>query len=129
MTPILTQADLSYCAGILDGEGTAGVYHGVRKYKYRISSGEVRQCKGTNVRIAVNMTDSDPVYFMALCFGGSVTKGKTSTGKILYRWQASTRTALYTVLRLLPYLKNKSKVRQVSSVVDYYERLDNKRTR
>lgn len=127
MTPILTAVDLSYLAGIFDGEGTAGVYHHPNKYQYTLKNGTTGIRTGKNVRIAVNMTDVDPVYFLGLCFGGSINKGKTQTGKVLYRWSVSTRQALSAANRLQPFLKNQAKVAQLQSIIDYYQHLDNKR--
>lgn len=121
--PILTPVDLSYLAGLFDGEGYAGVCNKNIKAKL-----------GRSSRIAImplmalQMTNRDPVYFYSLYFGGSclpyqserLTK-KGTPEKLCYRWSLAYQKAYYVAKAIFPFVKNESKVRQLASIIHHYE--------
>ena len=112
-TPILTEGDLLYIAGLFDGEGSAGVYkHADRRMK--------------RAQVCMGMTDPDPIRFLALCFGGKVYEIQSNlpNRKLRYDWRLADRRALGVANQLLPYVKNLSKVKQLTSIVEYFNMRD-----
>lgn len=133
--PILTEGDLLYCAGLFDGEGSAGVYDHKGKYNYLRKDGTTIKVKGKQPILSVVMSDSDPIWFLSLCFGGNVTKytpkqkvGAKSQYKLVHRWGASSRKALEVAKVLYQYVKNNSKAEQLNTIVSYYGLFDQKRS-
>ena len=133
-TPILTEGDLLYIAGLFDGEGTGGVYKA--RSKYFLKNGEERiSTGGQTYRIAIGMTDVDPIRFLHLCFGGSFSMRLYPLGKAkhkachkpMYDWSLSNRKARDFASAILPYVKNLSKVAQLEKVVNAYDLYDHNR--
>ena len=112
MNPILTRGDLLYLAGLFDGEGSAGVY------KHNISLNAYPQ-------IALGMTDKEPVQFIAFCLGGNIyskDKARNPKYKKYYVWKVGCQKAYSAAKQLLPYVKNPAKIRQLTTVVNHYEK-------
>jgi hypothetical protein len=89
--------DLAYAAGIMDGEGSIGWYKPISsKATYR-------------VRVSVAMTDIEGPTHMAEVLGGRIFEQsrKTGTGKTMYVWQLTCKSAADALALLLPYLKVK----------------------
>ena len=121
INPILTYTELSYAAGLYEGEGCAGAYHGGAK-----------RDDGTHIlvgRIAISMMDPEPVQFMYLLFSGSCTVTTPYLrGQKLYRWCVSARHAEKVAKVLLPWTKSVRKAAQLQSILDYYVQHDNERS-
>jgi hypothetical protein len=124
--PILNEGDLLYLGGLFDGEGSAGVYSYLNR-GHRRKDGTYNWYQSNTTNISVNMTDPMPVYFIALCFGGSVTKvtnkkRKKDGGqcKPSFAWRAKLSLSRKIASALIQYVKNPSKVVQLQKVIDYY---------
>jgi hypothetical protein len=118
------EANLNYIAGIIDGEGTAGVY-----IINRSPSKTHKNGYGTAMPvIAVKMCDSDPVQACHEAFPGFFKKLRSTPGrKDVYCWTVSHRRALDCAVTMLPFLRNKSKIEQIQSIVIHYEKFTNPR--
>jgi hypothetical protein len=97
---IMKKTDLAYCAGLIDGEGSIGVY----KYKTSVS----RAYAG---HLAVSMTRRESLDKIAEVAGGVVytQKFKTKANKAIYTWKLNIRKAVVFLKRILPYLIVKRK--------------------
>jgi len=100
---------LSYCAGIIDGEGSILITKGKQStgdgYSYEIA-------------IGVHMMDGAIPKLFSECFGGkyssSIATHANSKGEYVYRWRASGATAR-TVLELTSqYLKIKLRLAELA---------------
>lgn len=99
----------AYLAGIFDGEGHAGVHHlpsrGNRAYPVA----------------TVAMTDGEPVRLFRAVFGGYYRSYKKATvRKRVHVWFVSHRKALAVATALLPWTRNRSKIRQFGSILKHY---------
>ena len=112
----MLDADIAYVAGLFDGEGSAGVY------KITHHTGRDAGYSWWSPRLQITMYDPDPVLACAEILGGWFgeinPKDRDATG---YRWQAQTWTAFEIAKKLLPWVRNKAKVRQLQEVITYYE--------
>lgn len=102
--------DLAYAAGLIDGEGSIGIYG-----------------KKLLPVVTVGMTDLEPVQWLADTFGGAVVshwrpEEQRKHWKPVYRWQASTKAAYIFCRAVLPFLKVKH--RQALLVIRFYEEGD-----
>jgi len=87
-------AEIAYCAGILDGEGS-------------ISASKSTGCSlNFRVIVSVSMCDAEPLHLFVKLFGGCVktTKTPTRTGKPIFYWAIFCRNAADVLETLLPYL-------------------------
>lgn len=95
--------DLSYIAGLMDGEA----YIGVKKSK----AGERtdRTSPGYHARIQIRMVDEAAIRFIAETLGGWYYKEKPhcAKGRPLYCYQATDKKAETILRALLPYLRVK----------------------
>lgn len=108
MTPeekLLRMVKLSYCAGLVDGEGCLFVHHNERTQQ-------------TLIHLIVCMADFASVSMMADTFGGRVSPFKRQ-GKLHYRWVLCSDNAALAVREMLPYLKGKRE--QAELFLGYYE--------
>lgn len=98
---MISQVDLAYCAGLIDGEGSisAPVSGRGKNHRYR------------RIAIAVLMCDHEALDVLAATLGGRVieTRRRTSTGKTIYVWALTCRAAAEAIKLLLPYLRIKLK--------------------
>ena len=98
-----TEIDLSYIAGLMDGEA----YIGIKKDRgYRCQG---RVTPGYHARIQIRMVNEAAIRFIAETLGGWYYREKPSCkrGKPLYCYQASDRKAGEIIAALLPYLRVK----------------------
>lgn len=95
--------DLSYAAGLIDGEGC------IQIAKHRDKSCR----KGYKFWLGVNVSMCDPqaVYWLKETFGGSVCipRTKTKGGRTVYRWTITTQQAVSFLGVLTSFLKVKRK--------------------
>lgn len=96
----MTETELAYLAGIVDGEGYIGI-------KTTPARGD-RVTTGFHARIQVRMTD-EPAIALLSQLGGSYYRENphAERGKPLYCWQVSDRLAEQALTALLPYLRVK----------------------
>lgn len=94
-----TSEELAYLAGIIDGEGTIGIYLNSVNGNYQL-------------RMAVEMTDFEAIDLFQEIFGGTSyirkpdTKPNRKAKKI---WYAFNSQASEIIIQLLPYLRVKKK--------------------
>lgn len=100
-----TKLDIRYIAGIIDGEGTIGVYL-QHKPKGMLSP-------NIGAVVAVGMTDCRVLDKLASQFGGRVKfckhKNRSPRWKDYYRWQLCSRLARLFLERVTPHLQLKQK--------------------
>lgn len=102
------EIDLAYAAGIIDGEGSIGVYSNKDK---RVTLG-----KKFRLTVQVGMSDPQPIDFLHYVFGGSSTtvNGRQSGYRLRYLWALSTQQAKGFLIAILPYLKGKREQAEVA---------------
>jgi hypothetical protein len=94
-----SDTDLAYLAGMLDGEGTLGVYGRYQKSR-----------KEYIVVCVVANTDTRVLDWLVATFGGNYSKRKRSSArwKTCYAWSLSDRHKLAELLpAVMPYMKLK----------------------
>lgn len=77
------------------------------------------------------MTDFDPVYFVGKKYSSKIYKYFYSSGYkndrgLVYHFCISCRKALKFANEILPYCKNKTKIKQLKTIINYYKTKDNK---
>ncbi len=101
---MLDKVQLAYAAGIMDGEGTIGVYRykGTGTYKNKISYRPDVSMANTNLKI---------VKLFKAWFGGTIIEKKQIKNyKVMYRWNLCSYDAVQEMISaLLPYLQLKRK--------------------
>lgn len=108
MTPeqkLMRMVQVSYCAGLVDGEGCLFVHHAYKTHQVLM-------------HLIVSMSDYASVSMMAETFGGKVAP-QNRQGKLHYRWVACSDKAAVAVQEMLPYLKGKNE--QANLFLGYYE--------
>lgn len=92
----VSEAELSWVAGFIDGEGCFSA--GIRKNTYHIG-----------YRIMVGQVCKDPLVFLKDKFGGSVVLNRAATARTsaCWTWSVSGRNASRLAKQLVPYLKIK----------------------
>lgn len=103
---------LAYAAGIMDGEGSVGLYRKSSTQRFRYP------------KCSVDNTSIELVEFMHKYFGGSLTSRKRkSYEKDLYRWQIQGQRCMDFLEDVLPYLKEKEKVRRAKLILSQYKKI------
>jgi hypothetical protein len=99
----MTDTDLAYIAGLMDGEA----YIGVKKTRAYACQGRVTA--GYHARIQIRMVDEAAIRFIAETLGGWYYKEKrvTPNRRELYCYQASDKRAETILSLVLPFLKVK----------------------
>lgn len=112
----MTKLELSYLAGLFDGEGLAGVYIISRK-----KSITRKPYKTAAPLLQLRMTDKDPVIAFSK-LGGWFGSSKAAPGGKGPIWESrlSHRVALKAAKMLLPFCKNKSKHLQLNKIITHY---------
>jgi len=109
----MSDSDAAYCAGIVDSEGTIGVYKkkpfGVRKSTYH------------QLLVSVTMTNSGAVNQLAFLTQTKKSKQKNKIVKngMLYGWHIYGLKAFVFLRRILPFLKVKKK--QAEFAISFYQ--------
>ena len=119
----MNDIELSYLAGLFDGEGSAGVYIINRKG----TKWHPRTYRTAYPVVQLRMTDAEPVRAFHKAFGGwfgmSKPKDKKQNGdakKLVYEWRISHRPALAVARALVVWCRNPSKVVQFQKIIDHY---------
>ena len=92
----MEKTDLSYIAGIIDGEGyICGVRHITRKTKL----------VHYDVVVGIQMTTDLPLMLVQNIFGGNLTKRQPKGNrKVIYRWEVLNSNAKALLLAINPYI-------------------------
>jgi hypothetical protein len=97
----MTDVELAYAAGIVDGEG----YVGIKKAKIRPGC----NTPGYHARIQIRMVDEAAIRFVSELLGGWYYQEKphSDNGRPLFCFQASDQAAEQILAKLLPFLRVK----------------------
>ena len=99
----VTEAELAYCAGVIDSDGTIGIKRG--------NSGVGKDCTQPSYgeRITVKQVEPHAIDLLHRVFGGArrVEKASLANGRPLHTWQVTHLKAVSAATALLPHLRIK----------------------
>ncbi len=122
---MISQSDISYIAGIFDGEGS--LYFARRREKKKKHNGKgYRYCMSQRISMEITMTDEYVIRWIHEMLGvGTVVKKprkglrKDGTKYLMqYKWRCTFRDCYY-VCKLI-WSEVKVKLHKVEQVIDYY---------
>ena len=130
---MLKESDVSYIAGLFDGEGS--IYYAKRPEKKKKHKGKGHRVALTQ-RINMEVTMTDPLvinWLRETLKVGTVTKKprkglrKDGTKYLMqYRWRCTFRDAYYVCCLIYPY--SITKLEKVKQILDHYQQVeDNKK--
>lgn len=102
--------DMAYLAGILDGEGTIGIYYHEKRNSYR-------------VKISVVNTYKPLIDWIASVFGGYIYQRNHMKWKTRYEWHLG-EDSIELIRSLIPFLKVKKE--QAIIAVDFRDNFKEK---
>ena len=119
MEQTINLTDISYIAGLFDGNGFVTYSKTPRKRK-----GVKKDYSTWNIRLEISMTDLNVVKFVhqTLMVGTFSKKppGKGQLGKKMqYRWRCSHRDAYQVVKLIWPFTQ--VKMHKIEQIIDHYE--------
>lgn len=94
----MSDVDLAYLAGLLDGEAHIGI-NKVRQKTYKNN--------GYQLRVAVCITDRSIAEYLHETYGGTFVVSPRKRGKMAYHWSLCANQALDLLCRILPFLRIK----------------------
>jgi len=107
----LTEVDLAYAAGILDGEGCINIVKQKRKIRRTINKRKYKLYKIQKpyYRLQVNVcnTQSEVITWLWLNWGGSRQIRHIPLRRTMFYWYVVSRQAYHFLNDILPYLKLK----------------------
>ena len=117
----MTEHDVAYLAGLIDGEGS--IYYKRTKKKRNTRPGKPVHNVWV-IRLERAMTDKDTVKWCHDTFKvGSFGERKVKEGKKRqWRWRVAHRDCLEICMAVWPYIK--TKLHKVEQVIDHYEGYD-----
>ena len=106
----MSNTDIAYCAGLIDGEGC------IRIKKSKAYRCQGRATPGYNASVQVKMVNQDAIEFLCKTFGGwhYTQQSALKSGRPFFTWQLSDLKAETTLRTLLPFLRVK---RQQAEIV------------
>jgi len=101
----VTIADLAYCAGVIDSDGTIGVKKSTYAMRVRRDAGQPTYSE----RVSVKQVEPHAVSLLVSLFGGSryITNNGTKNARPLHAWLATDQRAATALSAVLPYLRIK----------------------
>jgi hypothetical protein len=122
---MLSESDISYIAGLFDGEGSIHFKRGNEKKKKHTGKG-YRTSNSLRLSMEITMTDESVVRWVHEVLGvGTVNKKprkglrKDGTKYLMqYRWRCTFRDAYYVCRLLWPYAH--TKLPKIQQVIDHY---------
>lgn len=120
---VISDVDLAYAAGLIDGEGTIGITElapGGARPDGRCS----RKSPQHRIYAAVTMTEPAAILWLHVTFGGhfQALKARRPHHKPTFRWSATSQTAAEVCDLIAPYLKVKRAQAEIAARF-YRERL------
>jgi hypothetical protein len=99
----VTQIDVAYCAGLVDGEGCIRIK---KSQAYRCQG---RTTPGYHATMMIRMVERAAIEFVADVLGGTIRKEKphAKSGRAMYTWSISDAKAGAAARSILPYLRVK----------------------
>ena len=122
---MISQNDISYIAGIFDGEGSLYIKCSPEKKKKHKGKG-YRMSNSMRISMEISMTDEHVIRWIheVLAVGTVIrrdVKGKTKSGgkfKTQWRWRCTFRDCYYVCKLLWPDAK--VKLHKIEQVIDHY---------
>lgn len=101
--------DLSYAAGLIDGEGTIGITE--------LKPGAGRKSPQHRIYVAVTMTEQAAILWLQLTFGGHLQslKARDPRHKPTFRWSMASKTAAEFCELIGPFLKVKRQQAEIAA--------------
>ena len=123
---MVSQSDISYIAGIFDGEGSLHIRRGLEKKKKHRGKPGYRMSNSMRISMEISMTDEYVIRWIheVLAVGTVIrreVKGKTKSGgkfKTQWRWRCTFRDCYYVCKLLCPDAK--VKLQKIEKVIDHY---------
>ena len=122
---MITNEDLSYIAGLFDGEGS--IYYARRKEKKKTHDGKgYRYSMSQRISMEITMTDEMVIRWVHEVLGvGTVVKkprkGRRKDGTkylMQYKWRCTFRDAYYVCRLFWPYAH--TKLPKIQKILDHY---------
>ena len=122
---MLSESDISYIAGLFDGEGSIHFKRGTEKKKKHTGKG-YRTSMSQRISMEITMTDESVVRWVHEVLGcGTVVrkprKGLRKDGTkylMQYKWRCTFRDAYYVCCLLFPYAH--TKLEKIQKIIDHY---------
>ena len=122
---MLSETDISYIAGLFDGEGSIHFKRGTEKKKKYTGKG-CRTSNSLRLSMEITMTDESVLRYVHEVLGVGTLNKKPRKGfrkdgtKYLmqYRWRCTFRDAYYVCRLLWPYAH--TKLYKIQQVIDHY---------
>jgi hypothetical protein len=110
----ICEADLAYCAGVIDSDGTIGVKRSTYSMRVTGDSGQPVYSE----RVCVKQVQPQAIDLLHWMFQGSRLNESPSArkGKRLHVWQVTDRRAVVAIALILPFLKIKAE--QAKNCID-----------
>jgi hypothetical protein len=116
---MINESDISYIAGLFDGEGSIQ-YKKYWEVKKKHKGPGTRKTHTWRIKMEISMTDQDVIHWVHETLKvGTVRPKKVPKGmKPQWRWRCSFRDAYYVARLLWPYAKTKS--HKIEQIIDHY---------
>lgn len=107
----ISQTDLAYAAGLIDGEGTITMIKKHASDKYRCST------------VSMSSTTLELLVFMKERFNGCISNHKTyqSHHKKSYAWKVVNNDAIAALSLIVNYLREPEKLRRANLILSTYK--------
>ena len=129
----IADTDLSYIAGLFDGEGSVFFKRATEKKKKHDGKG-YRLSNSMRINMEITMTDNSVIYWVHEVLGcGTVTRKprkrlrKDGTKYLMqWRWRCTFRDAYYVCCLIWPW--SHTKLHKIQQIIEHYatQNLDNK---
>ena len=119
----VSEVDVAYAAGIIDGEGTIGITELLPNDRVRPNGTRVRKSVQHRIYVAVSMTDPTVPMWLHATFGGNiqyVPSRNPARHKPSTRWSMSSERAAVFCTTVMPYLRVKRQ--QAGLAVEFYRK-------
>ena len=111
---MISETDISYIAGLFDGEGCITYKQYMRKRKH-----QKKAYPTWSIRMEISMTDKSVlVWFHEMLGCGTLRKKPRPGHKMQWRWRCSFRDAYYVCCLLWPWAH--TKLPKIQQVIQHY---------
>ena len=122
---MVSETDISYIAGLFDGEGSIHFKRGPEKKKRHTGKGH-RISNSLRLSMEITMTDESVLIWLHEVLGVGTLNKKPRKGRrvdgtkylMQYRWRCTFRDAYYVCRLLWPYAH--TKLDKIQQVIDHY---------
>ncbi len=106
-------SELAYAAGLMDGEGSVMLYKKIAAQRFKYP------------KCVIDNTSKELVEHMHTIYGGSLrsrTRLKYKE-KDIHRWEVQGQRCINFLNKILPYLKEKEKIRRAKLIINQYKKI------